>query len=221
MYNVIFDMDGVIFDSEKTLLDCWIEISKQYNLDEELVRNTYIQCIGTNRNQSTKIFLNAFHHFLTKEDIKNIWNESAALFRKRYSDGNLPVMPGVTEILQFLKSSGMPAGVASSTCIQTVKRQIRNAGLYNYFVGFVGGDAVAVSKPNPEIYLLACREFGFEPARTFAIEDSFNGIRAASAAGLRPIMIPDMVAPDEEMESLAEFICKNLIDAMEYLKQVC
>ena len=219
MFNVIFDMDGVIFDSERTLLDCWLEISASYGLDGVLVRNTYIQCIGTNRNQSTEIITNAFRHVLTAEKISSIWDESAALYRRRYSDGNLPVKPGVKEILEYLKESGVPAGVASSTRLQTVEREIRNAGLYDYFVGFIGGDAVKISRPNPEIYLLACREFGFEPGETFAVEDSFNGVRSAHAGGMRPIMVPDMIPADAEMEALSEVVCKDLAEAMAYLKR--
>ena len=79
---------------------------------------------------------------------------------------------------------------------------------------------MTVSKPNPEIYLLACREFGFEPSCTFAIEDSFNGIRAAHAAGMRPIMVPDMIPADVEMKSLSEIVCSDLMEAMDYLKKI-
>ena len=220
MYNVIFDMDGVIFDSERTLLDCWIETSKKYGLDEELVRKTYIQCIGTNRNQSTQIFRNAFHHILSDEMQMSIWDESAQLHRVRYADGVLPIKKGVIEILTYLQSSGISVGISSSTKKQKVEQQIRNAGLSDYFVGMIGGDAVKISKPNPEIYLLACREFGFAPSDTFAIEDSFNGIRAAHAAGMRPVMVPDIVPADEEMHRLAETVCEDLIETMDFLKKV-
>ena len=161
----------------------------------------------------------AFRPVLAEEELQTVWNENTALFRKRYADGNLPVKPGVKEILDFLKAEGIPAGVASSTRIQMVKQEIANAGLYDYFVGFIGGDEVKISKPNPEIYLLACRTFGFEPGETYAIEDSYNGIRAAHAAGMRPIMVPDMIPADAEMESLAEVICRDLTEAMHYLKE--
>ena len=220
MIHVIFDMDGVIFDSERTLLECWLEVSAGYGLEEALVRSTYIRCIGTNTNQSTAIFLDAFGQVVGEEELKKIWNESAALYRKRYLDGALPVKKGVTDILGYLRSAGIPVGIASSTKRQTVEREIKNAGLYDYFIGFIGGDAVTISKPNPEIYLLACREFGFEPGDTFAIEDSFNGIRAAHAAGLRPIMVPDMIPADAEMESLSEVVCEDLLRVMEYLKEL-
>lgn len=219
MYNVIFDMDGVIFDSERTLLDCWIETARKYNLNEELVRNTYIQCIGTNHRQSTEIFRNAFHSILSDEMQKRIWDESVALHCTRYADGILPIKTGVIEILTYLQSCGISAGIASSTKKQKVEQQIRKAGLSGYFVGMIGGDAVKISKPDPEIYLLACREFGFAPGDTFAIEDSYNGIRAANAAGMRPIMVPDIVPADDEMNRLSEIVCKDLIEAMNYLKK--
>ena len=218
MYNVIFDMDGVIFDSERAQLDCWKEISALYGLDMELVQKTYIRCIGTNIHQSTAIYKAAFEKILDENMVKKIWDESVALFRKRYSDGRLPIKAGVTEILEYLQSGGISVGIASSTRKQTVERQIRSAGLSDYFVGFIGGDAVRISKPNPEIYLLACREFGFEPRSTFAIEDSYNGIRAANAAGMRPVMVPDIVPADDEMESLSERVCKDLFEVMDYLK---
>lgn len=212
-------MDGVIFDSERTLLDCWTEVSSGYGLDEALVRSTYIKCIGTNRNQSMAIFNAAFDKILSEEAITKIWDESTVLFRNRYMTGNLPVKTGVREILDYLKASGIPVGVASSTRLQTVRKEMENAGLTDYFVGFIGGDAVKISKPDPEIYLLACREFGFDPGNTFAIEDSYNGIRAARAAGLRPVMVPDIIPADAEMQSLAEVICEDLLEAMAYLKR--
>ena len=220
MFNVIFDMDGVIFDSERTLLECWIETAGNYNMDEELVRSTYIKCIGTNSRQTTEIFTNAFGDILSEEMLKNIWDESVTLHRTRYPDGKLPVKAGVRDILEYLQSSGISVGIASSTRRQKVERQIKHAGLSDYFVGIIGGDAVTISKPNPEIYLLACREFGFEPGSTFAVEDSFNGIRAANAAGMRPIMVPDIVPADAEMHRLSEFVCKDLLEAMDYLKKV-
>lgn len=215
-YHVIFDMDGVIFDSERTLLECWIDIAKKYDLDETLVRNTYIRCIGTNSRQTAEIYKNAFLKILGEDKLWSVWNESVELHRERYSDGVLPLKKGVKEILEYLKSGGIQAGIASSSKKQTVEKQIGAAGLSDFFVGCVGGDAVKISKPEPEIYLLACKEFGFNPGSTFAIEDSFNGIRAANAAGMRPIMVPDIVPADSEMKRLSEIVCKDLFEVMKY-----
>ncbi len=217
--QVIFDMDGVLFDSERTLLQCWLDTAAGYGLDGELVQSTYLQCIGRNRRQTREICQNAFLDILGEEKLWRMWEESAALHQKRYADGGLPLKAGVREILAFLKRSGIPAGIASSTEKRTVEARLRAAGLADSFVGCIGGDAVTVSKPAPEIYLLACEAFGFRPESTFAIEDSYNGIRAAHAAGLRPLMVPDLVAADEEMRGLSEAVCADLFEVMDYLKR--
>ena len=220
MFHVIFDMDGVIFDSERTLLQCWIETARTYGVDETLVRDAYIRCIGSNRNQTEEIYRSAFLDLLGEEKLWRVWDESFRLHRERYANGVLPVKPGVREILEYLKSLGIAVGVASSTPKETVEQRLDAAGLSPYFVGCIGGDAVRISKPDPEIYLLACDAFGFSPGNTFAIEDSFNGIRAASAAGLRPIMVPDIVPPDAEMRALSEAVCRDLFEAKDHLAAV-
>ncbi len=220
MYNVIFDMDGVIFDSENTLLECWLYVAGKHNLDKDLVRKTYIKCIGTNINQTKEIYKNAFLEVLGDEKIWSIWNESTELHRKRYPDGVLPLKAGVREILEYLNARSIPVGIASSSQKKIVKHRISVAGLSNCFVGIIGGNAVKISKPSPEIYLLACCEFGFNPANTFAIEDSFNGIRAASAAGMRPIMVPDILQPNNEIKTLSEIVCKDLFEVIDYLKSI-
>ncbi len=219
MFNIVFDMDGVIFDSENTFLSCWLEVGARYGMEPELVRSTYVKCIGTNSNQTAEIYRNAFLEPLGEENMHRMWDDSVALHRERYAGDNMPIKAGVREILTFLKTRGVPVGIASSTQKSKVEDRIRTAGLSEFFVGAIGGDAVKISKPNPEIYLLACETFGFEAKNTFAIEDSFNGIRAASAAGMRPIMVPDIVSPDAEMERLSETICADLFEVMEYLQR--
>ena len=217
-FNVIFDMDGVIFDSERTLLECWLETTRAYGLDEELTRQTYIKCIGTNARQTTEIYENAFVPIIGIEKAHELWDSSVAYHRQKYADGKLPVKTGVRDILEYLKSENIEVGIASSSRKETVEKQVGAAGLADYFKGYVGGDAVKISKPNPEIYLLACKEFGFVPENTFAIEDSFNGIRAAHSAGMRAIMVPDLIPADKEMENLSEVICKDLLEVIDYLK---
>lgn len=219
MKAVIFDMDGVIFDSERTQLVCWLETAEKYGLDERLVRDTYIKCTGTNDRQTREIYKNALLPLLGEEMLWHIWDESFDLYRKRYPDGLFPVKPGVREILEYLKSRGVGVGIASSTKRQIIEKRIDAAGLSGFFLGCIGGDAVKISKPDPGIYRLACESFGFVPGDTFAIEDSFNGIRAAYAAGMRPIMVPDMVPADEEMQRLSEIVCSDLIEVMNYLNR--
>ena len=131
----------------------------------------------------------------------------------------IPVKPGVREILEWLKSAGYAVGLASSTKRESVLRHLKHTGLEDYFSVVVGGDMVEHSKPLPDIYLLACERLGVEPGETYAIEDSPNGIRSAHAAGMCPIMVPDIIAPDEEMGRLSYIILKNLVEVRDFLQR--
>ena len=111
-------------------------------------------------------------------------------------------------------------GLPHRTCVlhQTLLRA-QSSGTGRDFETVITGDMVEHSKPLPDIYLLACEKLGTDPAGTYAIEDSPNGIRSAHAAGMHPLMVPDMIAPDEEMETLSEQILDSLFDVLTYLKQ--
>ena len=95
--------------------------------------------------------------------------------------------------------------------------QIAMAGIADYFQVVVGGDMVTHSKPNPEIYLIAGKELGVDPESTYAIEDSLNGIRSAYGAGMKALMVPDMIAPTEEIKGMCTGIFDDLLKVKEYL----
>lgn len=217
-WNVIFDMDGVIFDTERAVLECWLETSKDYPIPEEEVVQTFLKCTGTNYRQTLDIYHTSFSKFLEKEERDRLFEESYGLFRERYTTQLLPVKPGVVEILTFLRENGIRTGLASSTDLKTVKRELADAELDEYFECLVGGDAVRISKPDPQIYLIACAKMQVEPSACFAVEDSFNGIRAAKAAGMRPVMVPDLIQPDEEIRSMCKTVCGDLFEAVGYLR---
>ena len=126
--------------------------------------------------------------------------------------------PGVYDILEFLKESGKRIALASSTRHQTVVDQLRDAHILDYYEAVITGDMVTKSKPEPDIFLLACEKVGTLPERAYAIEDSFNGIRAAWRGRLHPIMVPDLLPADEEMRRLAEAVMGSLTDVIAYLK---
>ena len=128
-------------------------------------------------------------------------------------------MPGVKEILAFLKNNGIRIGIASSTGEATVRREITEAGLAGYFETITCGDMLRKSKPEPDIYLLACRNMGVVPEETVAVEDSFNGIRSAWSAGLIPVMVPDLIPADGEMYEKAEAVVTDLFEAKLWIEQ--
>ena len=209
---VVFDMDGVIFDSERAVMNCWIELARKYDIQG--IEEPYLACTGTTDAKTKEIMLNAYGEDFPYDEYAK---EASVMYHEKYDGGRLPMKPGVKEILTFLKDNGKKIALASSTRKQTVVNQLRDAGILDYFDEIVTGDMVSRSKPEPDIFLLACEKIGVEPERAYAIEDSYNGIRAAGAGNLRPIMVPDLLPSNEEMEGLAETVLPNLNDVVQYL----
>ena len=209
---VVFDMDGVIFDSERKVVECWIEIAAKYGIKD--IEKLCKMCLGTNSAETKRIALQFYGEDFPYEERKK---EQSDLYHERYDGGRLPMKTGVRELLEFLKEKGLKIALASSTRRIVVENQLRDAGLLPYFDMVVCGDMVSHSKPHPEIFLKACEELSVAPECAIAIEDSYNGIRSAHAAGMRPIMVPDMAEPTEEMERLAEVILGSLLEVREYI----
>lgn len=207
MEAVIFDMDGVIFDSERLVYEGWKALSVKYGFDN--LDEIYMKCIGVNSATCRQIYLDFYGEDFPYDKYRQ---ERSDDYHARYSGGRLPMKPGVEELLSHLKKSDYKIAIASSTRSALVKEQIEDAGLMQYFDVIVGGDQVKKSKPEPDIFLKAAELLGVKPENAYVIEDSYNGIRAAKSAHMRPIMVPDMVQPDEEMQDKAWKICDSLKD---------
>ena len=211
-YSVIFDMDGVIFDSEIKVVECWQEIAEKYHIED--IESACRACLGLNREATKVAFKERYGEDFPYDAYKS---EMSALFHLRYGEGRLPLKPGVEDLLKYLKAGGKKIAIASSTRSELVKQELSDAGLLNYFDVVIGGDMVARSKPEPDIFLKACESLGTAPEYTYGIEDSYNGIRALSAAGIHAIMVPDMVEASEEMRELAEVVLPDLYGVQNYL----
>lgn len=214
MKAVVFDMDGVLFDTEILCMKSWAAVAGEHGLRG--MEEVFPKCIGCNESGSKKYVLEAYGEDFDYEGFRK---EASAWFWAYIEKNGLPVKPGAEEILKWLKEDGWGIGLASSTRQSTVLSHLEQAGLREFFSAVVTGDMVEHSKPAPDIYLLACRKLSAEPSQTYAIEDSPNGIRAAHAAGMMPLMVPDMLAPDEEMRGLSLEIFDDLYGVMEYLRR--
>ena len=184
MNSIIFDMDGVIFDSEKAVFGLWKEIAEKYGFPD--IDEVYKRTVGVNSDSTRKIF---FDHYGPDFPFDEYLREESQMYHSRYDDGRLPLMPDIERVLEYIKNRGYKIAIASSTRAELVKRQIENAGLIEYFDVIVGGDMVTRSKPHPDIFLEAAERLGAIPEETYVIEDSFNGIRAAHAGGFIPVMV--------------------------------
>lgn len=212
---VIFDMDGVIFDSERCCLNIWKELAEASGLPD--IEPNFYKCIGTTVPVTKQILRDCYGGRI---DPDSYMAESSRLFHERYDNGELPVLPGAEEILSYLKEAGYLVGLASSTREATVRLQLGNAGLLRYFDTVTCGDMLKKSKPEPDIYLKACADTGVEPGCAVAIEDSYNGIRSAHAAGMIPIMVPDLIPADDEMRALSYRIFPDLKATLDFFKEL-
>lgn len=209
---VVFDMDGVIFDSERAVMNCWLELAQKYDIKD--IEKPYFACVGTTMTRTREIMLETYGEDFPYDEYAR---ESSLMYHEKYDGGKLPMKPGVMELLSYLKGKGKKIALASSTRRETVTNQLRWAGIIDCFDVIICGDMVAKSKPAPDIFLKACQELGVSPEKTYAIEDSYNGIRAAHAGQLRPIMVPDLLEADDEMRGMAECVCDNLNEVIDYL----
>lgn len=211
MKAVIFDMDGVIFDSERAVYALWRDMAEKYGFED--IETPYFKSIGTNKEVTKRIFLEFYGEDFPYDEYKKEQSEN---YHRKYDGGRLPLKAGIFELLEFLKSWGLFTAVASSTRSEVVLNQIKDAGLAKYFDRIIGGDMVTKSKPEPDIFLKAAEGLEFE--EIYVIEDSFNGIRAAKKAGMIPVMVPDMIPPDDEMREKAKVILPDLLAVLDYLR---
>ena len=210
MKGIIFDMDGVILDSETISDRTWLAAAEERGLEINI--DLINKCRGTNKNDTIAIFKK---HYGEAFDGEGFLARTSELFHQIEEKEGIPLMYYAKEILEYLKPRYTLA-LASSTRGETVERQLRTAGVIDYFETRTTGEMVVHSKPNPEIYLMACKSVGVEPSECYAIEDSLNGIKSAYAAGLKPIMVIDKIQPTEEIRKM----CVAIFDSLEGLKDL-
>lgn len=210
---VIFDMDGVIFDTEKLVIDCWEKVGKRYGLPD--IRETFIRCIGTTRVKTQEI---VFETYGKDFDYDKYSAEASIYFHEATDIPGIPVKKGARELLAYLEEKQIPLGLASSTRLAVVEEELKQAGLYHYFSVVVGGDLLKRSKPEPDIYLMACEKMGVATKDAYAIEDSYNGIRSAYIAGMTPIMVPDMLEATEEMRQKSVVVLDDLLQVKDWFE---
>lgn len=208
--SIIFDMDGVLFDSESVYIEGYV----MYASDLPDIRETSLSCIGANGKKTREIFAAKYG-----EDFP--FDAYYQKVKAHVQSHPIPLKPFVHEILGWCRERGIPTALASSTRTDSVMRMLDEAGLTAYFDVIVCGDMVSHSKPHPEIFLCAAERLGADPADCYVIEDSYNGIRCAHSAGMHPLMVPDILQPDEEIRAMAEAVLPDLRAVTEYLKGVC
>lgn len=212
---VVFDMDGLMFDTEKIGIRTWNTLSEELGYPK--LFNLIYTCFGTNDNFKRKYFAEVLGEDFPYDYFRKREFEVTG---KTLEDEGVPHKKGLVELLEYLKNNNIKRAVATSTPQHPALKHIKSAGVYDYFDVIITGDMTEKGKPEPDIYLKACDELGVNPADAMGLEDSFNGIRAVFSAGMKAVMIPDMVSPDDEMRSKCFAIKESLSDVISLIDEI-
>ena len=209
---VIFDMDGVLLDTETISWQSWRLAAEEYGLKDIATINA--RCMGANQ-ADTYALLRDFYgkEFPSEKFIER----TSELTTKTIQRNGIPLMPYAKEALEYLDRKYTLA-LASSTRKTVVQKQLSTIGIIKYFKTLTTGDMVEHSKPDPEIYLRACESIALRPENGLAFEDAPGGIRSAVVAGLHTIMIPDLLQPTEEIKKLIYRKFADLGEVIPFLK---
>lgn len=197
MNAVIFDMDGLMFDTERICVKAWDYAGEKAGLGKTgyMVYKT----LGMNIIMSRNVWLDEFGD---KYDEQNLRKYTKEFLTEYYSKNKVPVKKGLYMLLGYLKEQNYKLAVASSSPKWEVESHLKDTEVFEYFNVIVCGDMVSKSKPEPEIYLKACELLDERPENCYALEDSQSGLLSAHRAGCKPIMIPDLWQPDEEIQNI-------------------
>lgn len=212
---LVFDMDGLLFDSERVVQRSWNITGEEmgYGKIGEHIYHT----LGMNLKSRTEYFKKVYGPDFPMDKFSV---ETRRNFYKIADEEGVPLKRGALALLQYAKAKGYKTAIATSSRRDYATRQLAAGGIKEYFDGFVYGDMVTNSKPDPEIYLKACEQIGVSPENALALEDAPNGIRAAHAAGLRPIMVPDLVRPTDEIKAMTYLVLESLKDVIDILDRM-
>ncbi|WP_024513680.1 HAD family phosphatase [Bradyrhizobium sp. Tv2a-2] len=210
---VVFDMDGLLFNTEAIYRDATISVAREAGY--QLPLDFYLATIGlpgeATRARFGELFGNAF-------DFDGFWSASTQRFREATA-AQLYLKAGVIELLDLLDELQLPRAIATSSRHEDARHHLDTHGLHDRFHAIVAHGDYAQGKPNPDPFLKAAERLGVDPALCLALEDSHNGVRAASRAGMMTVMVPDLLAPDSEMQSLCLCIARNLHEVCSLIRQ--
>lgn len=207
---VVFDMDGLMFDSERYIQTAWNQAGMilGYGTLGDHIEKT----LGFNGTKRREFFLN-----LCGKDFP--YDEFLELYRSIYfgmvREKGIPVKKGLHETLEVLKELGIRMGVATSSSRENTLKNLEREKITDYFETVITGDMICRGKPEPDIYLEACRRLCVEPQYAIALEDAINGIKAAARAGMMPVMIPDLIKDTTQVDDLLFGKYRSLLEFAE------
>lgn len=211
--GIVFDMDGIMFDTERLSTDGWLDTAKKLNIDLPI---EFIDSFkGTAASFSEKLFKQRFGKDFDYEYARKLRTE---YMESVIEESGVPVKAGLMELLDYLKPRQIPAAIATSTRRELAEKYLTMTGIYDYFDAIIYGDTVENSKPAPDIFLKAIQMLGKKAEECIVLEDSPNGIQAGYSAGIRVVHIPDQIMITDEMKKNVYKICNNLNEVIQVIE---
>jgi HAD superfamily hydrolase (TIGR01509 family) len=202
---VLFDMDGLMFDTERLIWRAWRQAMDDFGY--EASDEVFLASIGATVESTNQLLIAAYGPDFLLEATNRRTDEYAW---QEVEARGAPLKPGLLALLDYLELQEIPKAVASSSGRATIDRLLAAAGLAQRFAAIAAGDQVTHGKPAPDIFLLAARRLGVEPARCLVLEDSERGAQAARAAGMAVVIVPDIKPPPADIASLAAAVLPDL-----------
>jgi HAD superfamily hydrolase (TIGR01509 family) len=209
---VIFDMDGLMLDTERLAPRAWADAAQAVGVEFDMA--ILPSMVGRNFRDCEAIVVERHGRDYPTAELMRAWHRAYDAIVER--DG-IALKPGLLELLDWLEGESIPKAVATSTRRDRAQAKLDRTGLMSRFVALVGGDEILRGKPAPDIFLLAAERVGHAPAGCIVLEDSEPGVRAALAAGMTPIMIPDLHPPSPALLSLEPLVLASLADVPAHL----
>jgi len=212
MKAFIFDMDGLMFDTERVFIGAWDYAGEKMGLGK--AGYMLMRTLGVNTAACEQAWRDEFG---AEVDVRAMWAYTREYMEDYYSKNAVSVKPGLRELLAYLRGEGYRLAVASSTKREKVEKNLRDTGVRHYFDAVIAGDMVERSKPEPDIYLKAAAALGVRSEDCCALEDSRNGLLSAHAAGMQAIMVPDLWQPDDTVKEFIVGPFESLLAVRDWL----
>lgn len=215
--GIIFDMDGILIDSERQSNEGWIWAAGQLGVDMPMWLIDSFK--GAPAELCCKFFDDYYKGVIDYWEAKEL--RTQYVYKIRETEG-IPVKKGVKDIFEYIRNSGLKCAVATSTRRESAEKTLHEIGVRDYLDAVVYGDEVEHGKPEPDIFLRAAKAIGVNPSEAVVVEDSINGIKAGYAADMRVVHIPDTIAIDDDIRKLTYMVCADLnglIDVVESINK--